>query len=135
MMSSTSSAVRRLLARMRNVNFAFLFGSEARGKAGKASDVDIGLFLARPLAPEKRLALRLDLADKLSGLTGREADVVILNSAGSFLKYQVARDGKLLFERKRGAAKQFRLNAIKEYFDYLPTFNFHFNRQKKRRTA
>lgn len=112
----------------RNIELAFVFGSVARGNLREGSDLDVALLLRRVPSPQKRLTLRTKVADKLSSLFGRETEVIFLNNAGSILKYQVARDGKLLFERHKSAEKKFRLNAIKEFFDYLPIFNFHYQR-------
>lgn len=122
--------IKSALASEKSIDVAYLFGSEARGRSRAGSDIDIAILLNNVLLPESRLDFRLKIAEKLNKLFGREVDIVILNTAGSLLKYQVARDGKLLCERKKGIAKKFRLNAIKEYFDYLPIFNFHYERLK-----
>lgn len=127
------ASVRSALASEKSIELAYLFGSEARGKSRAGSDVDIAILLNTDFFAEGRLELRLKIAEKLNKLFGREIDVVILNTAGSLLKFQVVRDGKPLFERKKGAAKKFKLNAIKEYFDYLPMFNFHYERLKSLR--
>lgn len=121
----------KVLGQEGNVELAFLFGSEGRGSARKESDVDIAILLKRLPMPEKRLALRLGFSEKLNKIFGKEVDVVILNTAGSILKYQVTRHGKVLFERRKGLAKKFRINALKEYFDFLPTFNFHYERLRR----
>lgn len=135
MKTRDEASIRSVLRAEREILLAFLFGSFAGGRPGKSSDVDIALVLNRLPAAKARLALRLGLAGALSDIFGREVDIAFMNSAGSILKYQVARKGKLLFERRRGLAKQFKLNALKEYFDYLPTFQFHYERMRARRTG
>jgi uncharacterized protein len=117
--------------RQENVELAFVFGSVAKQQSRTGSDIDIALLLQDLPSDEKRLELRTHLSGELSELLGQEADVVLLNTAGSILKYQVARDGQLIFERHKGQAKIFRLKTIKEYFDYLPIFNFHYERLAK----
>jgi len=113
------------------VVLAFLFGSQAKGVARESSDFDIGIMLSKNLTASQRVSLKTKLSDRLSKLLKNDVDIVIINTAGTLLKYQIAKDGKLLFERKANLAKKFRLLAIKEYFDYLPTFNFHYNRLKR----
>lgn len=112
------------------IQLAYLFGSHARGTTRKDSDVDIAVLTKTNLPALKRLSLRLELSSLLSKIYNRDVDAVLLNSAGSILKFQVSKEGKLIFERHKGDSKKFRLNSIKEYFDYLPTFNFHYNRMK-----
>lgn len=119
-----------LFAEKKDVELVYLFGSEARGQSVGSSDVDIAIFLKSMPSAEKRLELRTKISSELSKMLRREVEVVILNGAGCILKYQVIRDGKLMFERHEGAERTFRLATIKEYFDYLPTFNFHYNRLK-----
>jgi len=124
------AAIRSVLASEKSIELAYLFGSEAKGMSRPGSDVDIAILLNTYFFAEGRLDLRLKIAEKLNKLFGREIDVVILNTAGSLLKFQVVRDGKPVFERKKGVEKKFRLNSVKEYFDYLPIFNFHYERRK-----
>lgn len=126
------SVLKQILAAEKSVELAFIFGSEAAGRSMPDSDVDIALLLRSSPLPQRRLDLRLRISGKLSKVFGREVDVTILNGAGSILKHQVARNGRLIFERRKGAAKTFILNTVKEYFDYLPTFNFHYERLKRR---
>jgi predicted nucleotidyltransferase len=122
--------IKQILASDKNIEIAFLFGSAAAGKLRDNSDADIALLLRHVPGAQKRLDFRLDVAGKISELTERETDIVVLNTAGSLLKYQTARNGKLIFERHKGLAKKFRLAAINEYFDYLPTLIFHYERLK-----
>jgi predicted nucleotidyltransferase len=124
--------LKQALASEGNILVCFIFGSEAMGIARAASDVDIALLLKEVLPSEKRLSLKLKVANKLSCILGREIDLVILNNAGNLLKYQVVSKGKLIFERHKGLAKKFKLNSVKEYFDYLPTFEFHYERLKEK---
>lgn len=121
-----------LLTKRIVIELAFLFGSEARGTSRRESDIDVALLLSGSPSPEERLTLRTDLSDAISKITGRDVDITLLNNAGSLLKYQVACHNQNLFERRKGLAKKFRLNAIKEYFDYKPTFEFHYQRLRSR---
>jgi len=67
-------AVGQALSGRRDVRLAILFGSQARGEAGPASDVDVAV-----QAPGVDL---LALAATLSLAVGREVDVVALDAAG-----------------------------------------------------
>ena len=94
---------------------AYLFGSQARGTARPASDVDVGLWLRR--APASFRAAPFALAGDLEALIGKPVDVVVMNTAPSDLIHRILRDGQLLVELDRGARIQFEVRARNDYFD------------------
>jgi predicted nucleotidyltransferase len=97
----------------------YLFGSQARGSARPASDVDIGALFA--VAPPRTLdGVPSDLADDLIELLGHPVDLVVLNDAPSDLVHRVLRDGRLLVERDRAARVAFEVRKRNEYFDLVP---------------
>ncbi len=62
---------------------AYLFGSEAQGRAHRESDVDVGVLLDRHVYPRAtdRFEARLRVIGRLQSAVGREVDIVILNDA------------------------------------------------------
>lgn len=93
-----------------------LHGSRARGDAGPNSDWDFG-YLAAPSAAVDAVAL---LA-RLTQLLGTDAvDVVDLDCASALLRYRVARDGRVVLERRPGAFVEFRLEATRFWCDAGP---------------
>jgi len=77
---------------------AWLFGSLARGRATRASDVDVALIFGESVNADRRFALRCDLSEEIARAAGVErADVVDLESASPLLAREVLRDGRLLF--------------------------------------
>src|SRR5713101_193713 len=106
-------------SRAPEVQVAYLFGSEGRGTAGPASDVDLGvLYAEKPSATldSPNLALEGDL----ERLLGRPVQVIVLNSAPADLIHRVLRDGRLVFEADRSSRIAFEVRARNEYFDLLP---------------
>ena len=95
---------------------AFLFGSYAKGKEKPSSDIDVALLLSETKNIEFST---LQLAAKLEKTLGNRVDVVILNSAGELLKFQVRRDGKLIFERSSKKRKQFEVKSRKHIGKYM----------------
>jgi predicted nucleotidyltransferase len=86
------------------MRLALLFGSEARGRATEASDVDVAVF-----APGEDL---LALASGLSEACGRQVDVVSLEDPGIPLLEELLRDAQLLYEREPGTYATWRSRAL-----------------------
>ena len=94
----------------------YLFGSFAKGTATPSSDVDLALFLTRIPDIDWMTRTAADLSERL----GREVDLTVLNDAPPFLKFQIFRYGKPLFERDKKSAGRFLASSLIEYFDYEP---------------
>ena len=93
------------------VELVVLFGSTAKGRARPRSDVDIAV---RGDGPADLDALYLILAPRVG--TDR-LDLVDLRRAGPLLAFEVARHGRLLFERAPGAFRSFQALASRRYCD------------------
>jgi predicted nucleotidyltransferase len=90
------SALRTALRTERNIRFALLFGSAARGTDAPGSDVDVLVSLRDP-----DLERIVELSAKLTAAAGRRVDVVRLEDAESepsFLADVIA-DGRVLVDR------------------------------------
>jgi predicted nucleotidyltransferase len=88
-----------------------LFGSAVRGTAGARSDVDLAV---RCSAVADLDGLYRVLAPRLG--TSR-LDLVDLRRAGPLLAFEVARSGRVLFERHPGAFCEFQSLASRRYCD------------------
>jgi len=105
----------------RGVVLAYLFGSQAEGKAGPLSDVDVAVLLGLHVDREQWFHTQLDLIGDLTGLFQRDdVDVVILNEATPVLAYEVARFGQVLYEAEPGTRADFELAALRQYVDTEP---------------
>ena len=58
---------------------------------------------------------------------GCKADVVILNKADEVLKYEVRRQGELIYERSEKYRKHFEVKGRKSYEDFLYLHNIYVN--------
>lgn len=106
------------LARVEGLVAAYLFGSQARGTADAASDVDVALLLES--SPKTLDDLHLDVAADLERELGSPVDVVVLNRATGDLVHRVLRDGELLVDNDRSARIRFEVRARNDYFDLAP---------------
>jgi len=95
---------------------AYVFGSYAQGKEKKSSDLDVALLLN-----ETKIVCfsPLDFITMLEKHMGCKADVVILNKADEVLKFEVRRQGILIFEQSSKIRKQFEVRSRKSYEDFL----------------
>jgi predicted nucleotidyltransferase len=104
------------------VTLAYLFGSQAEGKASPLSDVDIAVLLGPQVEREQWFQSQLDLTGELMSLFHRnDVDVVILNQAKPLLAYQVVRYGQVIYEdQATRPAVEFAAYAIRRYADTAP---------------
>ena len=98
----------------------YLFGSIVSGKADKKSDVDIAVFLRKDVRKEDYAEKIILMTDELSRILDKEIDIVVLNNANTFLKFQIIKNGVRLLECERIDNRRFEASAIIEYLDFLP---------------
>lgn len=117
-------AARRRLAAALDVDgvvSALLFGSQATGRAGPLSDIDIGIWLDPGLDHRARAARQLELIGLASdALSTGEVQVVVLNDVPSLLAHRVLRDGVRLVDRDPKARIRLEARALLEYLDTAP---------------
>ena len=83
------------------IKLVYLFGSQVSQKIGPLSDYDFAFYIDER-DKKKLFNLKLNLISKLSRiLKSDKIDVVMLNMVESpELKYNIIKDGKLIFERE-----------------------------------
>jgi predicted nucleotidyltransferase len=109
------------LAQQPDLVASYLFGSQATGRAGFLSDVDVAVLLRGEVSPEKYGDIKLNLIQNLSHLFGREdIDVVILNDASPLLRHRVLSSKKLLSNAEDRLRVRFEAESILDYLDTQP---------------
>jgi len=103
----------RLSARWPDLKLVVVFGSVARGATRPDSDIDVGVLGGG-------FWEQLDVGTEVGGLAAREPQVVDLMTASDRLRFEVARDGILLYEREPGSWARFQAEATLRYFDLAP---------------
>jgi len=104
-----------------SVVLAYLFGSQAEGKAGPLSDVDIAVLLSSEASREEWSQIQLDLMGELMHLFHRDdVDVIILNQARPVIAHQVAQYGRVLYQAMPGMRADFEVAALRQYVDTEP---------------
>lgn len=105
------------IAEARDLSLVILFGSQARGRTHRRSDFDFGILGRRPFSP-KEMAEHFFLFSQ--GLRLGEVELVDLKSAPPLLLKQIAKEGILIYEKEPFLFAEFRIYALKRYFESRP---------------
>ncbi|MBI4367065.1 MAG: nucleotidyltransferase domain-containing protein [Deltaproteobacteria bacterium] len=103
-----------VLAKQYRIAAFFLFGSQARGRGRRDSDMDIAILPGRTLTAHEEDALYIALG---KGLAHARIDMVNLQTAPLLLKYAVIRHGRCLASYDDDAVTQFIVRTRSEYLD------------------
>ncbi len=111
-----------------SVEVAVLFGSYARGNAGPLSDLDIAVLFKAGLSKTERFLLRGDIAEDVRKIVAQTSgsrskigvDVIDLDSAPPLLKFEVFRDGEVLWATSDELLVGLRVDSIRKYLDTKP---------------
>ena len=96
------------------VRLAVLFGSAARNTATDRSDLDVGVSFESSVHPAPVLEV------ELSRVSHRRVDLIVLDAAPPLLRFEIARDGRLLVERVPHAWVDFKARAMVDWWDWAP---------------
>ena len=92
LMDTIDNALTRLLSSYSEFRLAILFGSQATGGAGVASDIDLALLADTPISPSRKL----ELIERIGAEFGRPVDIVDLYAAAEPVLGQVLKGKRLL---------------------------------------
>ena len=130
--SAIFDGVARCLAKDRQVQAAYVFGSVATGRVRPNSDIDLAVLLSPRVLPAEFFHRRLKLMSELGAALHRsDVDVIILNEAKPLLAHRVLSKGKLIFERSASARIRFQVNTANRYADLVPAFETYIRYLKK----
>ncbi|HUW64385.1 MAG TPA: nucleotidyltransferase domain-containing protein [Spirochaetia bacterium] len=122
-------AVKDYLARQTALTAAFLFGSFARGRARRASDVDVAVLYARVNEDKyARFKDRLRMEEELEEICRRRVQVVDLEYASPVLQRQVRKYGRVLVEIDHRHRVEFEVRSRRNFLDMQEAFHLYTNK-------
>lgn len=105
---------------------AYLFGSQALGRIGPMSDVDIAILLKNNAPKGRELMHEMDyLSYRIEDvLNAGEVDLIILNTQGLIFQHNVLRTSKLIYDDDPAFRIGFEMRVISNFCDFEPTLRF-----------
>ncbi|MBI9083939.1 MAG: nucleotidyltransferase domain-containing protein [Desulfobacterales bacterium] len=91
----------------------YLFGSHATGHQRKRSDLDLGVLFHKEIDG----FARIDLETELSNLLKKDVDLIDMRRSGPFLRHQIYKYGKLIYQDDTEFPFLFRAASIRDYLD------------------
>jgi predicted nucleotidyltransferase len=110
--------IKKVLARKADIEFAYLFGSKAKGIKDKRSDWDIAIYFKKDswkLSKWAAFYLEAEITREIS----EDVQVIILNDLDSpvFL-FQIIKDGLLLVDNNTSKRILYEAKVLKKYHDW-----------------
>lgn len=129
---SVATRLQALLALESDVEFAYLFGSVAKGRPRAASDVDVAVHLGGHRSRSRRVEQGLEIEARAERALGRAVQVVVLNDAPLELRFNVLAHGILLSARDDAARRRFYVDTGRRYYDMAPARDLFRRKQRER---
>ncbi len=124
--------IRNYFAQKEEVVTVYLFGSTAKNRETKQSDLDLAVLFRDGIDQYERFQEKLQMANDLETIIGMKIDLVDLRSAELFFVHQVMKEKILLFEQDLSSRVYFEVNSRKNYFDHM-LFYQQYHRQARKR--
>lgn len=113
MASTLFDGVTNRLMKEEHILFAYLFGSFSQDKQRLDSDIDLAVYYDIVSSEMDQLDLTADLME----ITGCKVDLVVLNLAPPLLKFNVIKQGRILFDRSDDCHTHFCVQTLFEMED------------------
>ena len=116
------NVLRRVLGEHSEVEVAYVYGSYARGRPNRHSDLDVGVFVAdRRLRRRLPATYEVDLGLAVGAATHHtRVEVAVLNTASPLLGWEAVRRGRCVFERSSRMRIAHETRVRQRYLDTAP---------------
>jgi len=132
-LETLSEKLREYFVQRDEIRLVYIFGSIAKGCANKLSDIDIAVFISEDSTKDYPYGYRAQIiTDLMKILKTNNVDLVVLNRASPFLRFQVLRYGKLIFCRSELERVKFQVRTFNEYNDTKRLVDLYFRENQKK---
>ena len=107
--------LRAVAARLPEVDLVVLYGSRAGGTVHPGSDVDVAAAV-HVVSPERKRLIEIEFLRT----SAHPVDVLFLDEAPPQLRFEVARSGRVVFEREAGLWVREQVRAMVDWWDWAP---------------
>jgi predicted nucleotidyltransferase len=101
-----------VLKEIPEVKSIYLYGSRATGRAVRSSDLDLCVVTAQRI----RQKIKTDIAS----LSDDCLDVTLFWDIPVAMRYNILKEGRLLFQRDKKYTENIRMRTLTEYLDFKP---------------
>ena len=110
--------IQNIFEKYKEIVSVYLFGSFAKNRLAKDSDIDIGILLKDNISKDKKLDIRLNLMTELEDIFNRNCEVIVLNDAPLLLLFEIFKLRNIIYEKDRLARINFESLKRREFFDF-----------------
>jgi uncharacterized protein len=114
-MADLSPIIKTILAHHPTVQAVYLFGSYGTADERPESDADIALLLPAGEAKKAGSLVATDLQSEISGIIGRNVDLINLRQVSTVLQKEVIMAERRIFEGDLRAAEEFEMLTLSYY--------------------
>ncbi|MFH1799191.1 MAG: nucleotidyltransferase domain-containing protein [Candidatus Omnitrophota bacterium] len=115
--------LKKYFKKQSDIQCAILFGSVALGKTTPMSDIDIGVYFDNDVDKLSASDRQIDITCILMSLYHiNRVDVVILNFADPFLRFQVVKTGQLIYAKDIKEFYRFKAVSFGRYQEIKPLY-------------
>jgi uncharacterized protein len=99
-----------------DVEFAYIFGSMARGEEFPMSDLDIAVYMKKPLSLDRELALHSRICREIKS---NDVDLLVLNKAKNLILIEeIIKNGIIVFDVNPPLRDSFELRILHDAIDF-----------------
>lgn len=114
------------------VTCCYLFGSRAGQDFYPDSDIDLAVIFKNYSASRHDLALEIEIQDAFTEiLVPLEVDLIFLQKAPVYLKFNVIKNGKVIFSSDEEFRTDFEDVTVRDYLDFKPVLELYYREMSK----
>jgi len=115
-----------------SIDLAYVFGSANSERFRSQSDIDIAVRFKSEIPTSEFFRLSALFEVELARLLRRKIDVSILNLAPPLLRYEVVKNGRVLFSADNEQRALFHIRTYRDYDDFCHAQNFYIQALRQR---